>query len=153
MAGLFGGPDAPKYVTPSGTELVTQSKDGGLFGVFPGTPDYTTPSTPNGPPSTSPGTTPQAPGIEVSIRVPGLLHLQGSLWVPPWLKDSAPTLLPILLQLLRQRIEEELCRETPAPSTSGNDPRTCETAPEPTPIPRREETEGWYSRVWRPGEE
>jgi len=121
MAGLFGGPGAPQYVGPAGTALATQRADG-LFGVFPGTPDYMTPSAPGGslPPSPVPVPVPvppgekQGPGIEVSIRIPGLLNVQGSLCLPPWLLESAPALVPIVLHMLRQRIEGELCREVPS---------------------------------------
>jgi hypothetical protein len=152
MSGLFGGPEAPQYVGPSGTALATQPRAQGLFGVFPGTPEYTQPSTPGGttpptPGTSDPGSTPP-PGIEIAVRVPGLLSVQGSLWVPPWLKESAPALLPLLLHILQQRIEAELCR-TPVPPTPapGDGGRPCEPPPRPEE-PAREEREGWYSRVW-----
>jgi hypothetical protein len=156
MAGLFGGPEAPQYVGPGGTALATQPHAKGLFGVFPGTPEYATPAKSDGgapSPTQGPGE-PSAtpPGVEVSVRVPGLISLQGSLWVPPWLKESAPALLPLLLHILQQRIEAELCR-TPAPSapTPGDGGRPCEPPPEPEEPPRGD-SESLYSRVW-PGRE
>jgi hypothetical protein len=115
MAGLFGGVEAPQYVGPNGTAVATK-QSAGLFGVFPGTPDYTTAPPPNVPPSDPPipPVVPATPGIEVTLKVPGLVNLQASLWLPPWLRESAPTLVPILLHLLRQRIEGDLCRAAQA---------------------------------------
>ncbi len=143
MAGLFGGAEAPQYVGPAGTAVVTQ-QSGGLFGVFPGSPDYTPP-----PPSVPPSTPPvppvvqPAPGIEVSVKVPGLVNLQASLWLPPWLRESAPALVPVLLQLLRQHIEGELCRD--AGQGPGPD---CEGQPYESPREAGFERPETEARVW-----
>ena len=148
MAGLFGGPAAPQYEGSAGTALATQPQGGGLFGVFPGTPDYTTASTPP-PTGTTPPTGTQAPSIEVAIRVPGLLSVQGSLTLPPWLLESAPALVPLVLQMIRQRIDAEPCNEVPPPPRGDGGGRPCEVPPEvgregDVPEDRRD----WYSRVW-----
>jgi hypothetical protein len=122
MAGLFGGPDKPQYVDPTGHAVATQASGGGFLGVFPGSPDYSTPTVPTVPtPSKPDPVTPGSEGaaIEVSIRIPGLLSLQGALTIPPWVKDQAPALAPLVLRILSQRIDAEMRREARQPSDPG----------------------------------
>jgi hypothetical protein len=113
MAGLFGT-DQPTYVgQPSPSK-----SSGGLFGMFPSTPDYvTSPSAPALPssPSTKPSdgtasTSTNVPVVELAVKIANVLDVHGALALPPWLLDRAPALLPALLPLVRQWLADGFCR-------------------------------------------
>lgn len=111
MAGLFGT-DQPTYVgQPSPSK-----SSGGLFGMFPSTPDYVAaPPLVQPAPTTKPSdgtasTSTNVPVVELAVKVAGVLDVHGALALPPWLLDRVPALLPALLPLVRQWLADGLCR-------------------------------------------
>jgi hypothetical protein len=115
MAGIFGV-NAPEYVSPAGAAVVTKTS-GGLLGMFPGTPEYGKPEGTMSAPAAGIG------GIEIRIAIPGLVNLQGSVVLPPWLPQLAPTIAPALLELVREWLARHGCAPLESPPASKTEQR------------------------------
>jgi hypothetical protein len=141
MAGLLST-DAPQYVTPGGTALVTKTQ-GGMFGLFPGTPEYTRPEVvPAAPPTTPPGNAPvlvmEPAEIEVRVRIPGVAAVQGQVTVAP---AVVAALVPHLVRLAGELGKREVGGEVPPAAGEPAD----DASDTPEASARRSEVE---QRVW-----
>jgi hypothetical protein len=120
MAGLFNSCESPRYLSADG-QTVSEKRTASFLGLFPGTPEYVQPSTREAPLPAPPappfsvvvprtGDVPACPtmpaaGVEVRVRIPGLLDVHGTLSLPPNLPDLLPVLLPLLAQRLASAME------------------------------------------------